>query len=149
MSRFYVAIDPDRSNPYNRIFVDTDNFGSSYLEELEAGYPKLKTDSLKYAALNDLAYYTHTRDLNKALEFTRSGLKMVREKENTLWEGRFQITEGAILLRMEQLDTAFTILQDAKGKGSLPVPLGLRNAPTSLMKELRVILTRQSWNWAH
>ncbi|MEL4456232.1 tetratricopeptide repeat-containing sensor histidine kinase [Lutimonas vermicola] len=109
-------IDPDRSNPYNRIFVDTDNFGSSYLEELEAGYPKLKTDSLKYAALNDLAYYTHTRDLNKALEFTRSGLKMVREKKNILWEGRFQITEGAILLRMEQLDTAFAILQDAKGK---------------------------------
>ena len=109
-------IDPDRPNPYDRIFVDTDNFGFSYLEELETGYKKLKTDSLKYAALNDLAYYTHTRNLSRSLELTRSGLKLAREKSNLLWEGRFQITEGAILLRMEQLDTAFTILQDAKEK---------------------------------
>ncbi len=109
-------IDPDRVNPYNRIFVDTDNFGFSYLEELEIGYPKLKTDSLKYAALNDLAYYTHTRDLKKSLEFSRKGLKMAWEKNDVLWEGRFQITEGAILLRMEQLDAAYTTLQEAKGK---------------------------------
>ena len=109
-------IDPTRSSPYNRVFIDTDDFDASYLEELEMNYPKLVIDSLKFAALNDLAYYTHTRDLKRSLELTRMGLEMTREKKDELWEGRFQITEGAILLRMEKLDTAFTILQSAESK---------------------------------
>ena len=109
-------IDPARQNPYTRIFVDTDNFDASYLEELEQNYPKIQIDSLKYAALNDLAYYTHTRDLNRSLELTRIGLAMTREKKDTVWEGRFQITEAAILLRMEKLDTALTILEATKSK---------------------------------
>ena len=109
-------IDPVRQNPYTRIFVDTDNFDASYLEELEQNYPKIQIDSLKYAALNDLAYYTHTRDLNRSLELTRIGLAMTREKKDTVWEGRFQITEAAILLRMEKLDTALTILEATKSK---------------------------------
>jgi len=109
-------IDPSRQNPYTRIFEDTDNFDASYLEELEQNYYKIGVDSLKFAALNDLAYYTHTRDLNRSLEFTRLGLAMTREKMDTLWEGRFQITEAAILLRMEKLDTALTILEAAKSK---------------------------------
>jgi two-component sensor histidine kinase len=88
----------------------------SYLEELEQGYDKLPIDSLKFSALNDLAYYWHTRDLKKSLEWSRKGLALTREKNNRLWEGRFQITEGAILLRMEKLDTAFAILQSAKEK---------------------------------
>ena len=109
-------IDSERQNPYTRIFVDTDNFDASYLEELEQDYPKIRIDSLKYAALNDLAYYTHTRDLNRSLELTRIGLAMTREKKDTLWEGRFQITEAAILLRMEKLDTALAILEATKSK---------------------------------
>ena len=48
--------------------------------------------------------------LKKSLDFTRLGLEMVRNSGNVLWEGRFQITEGAILLRMEKLDTALIIL---------------------------------------
>ncbi len=109
-------IDPERQNPYSRIFVDTDNFDDSYLQELELNYSKIPIDSLKFAALNDLAYYTHTRDLKRSLELTRIGLAMTRKKKDTLWEGRFQITEGAILLRMEQLDTALTILESARSK---------------------------------
>ena len=111
-------IDIERENPYTTIFVDTDNFDTSYLEELELNYAKIPVDSLKYAALNDLAYYMHTRDLNRSLELTRVGLKLTREKKNTLWEGRFQITQGAILLRMEKLDRALEILNEAKSKVS-------------------------------
>ncbi len=73
-------IDPERQNPYSRIFVDTDNFDDSYLQELELNYSKIPIDSLKFAALNDLAYYTHTRDLKRSLELTRIGLAMTREK---------------------------------------------------------------------
>lgn len=109
-------IDFSREQPYHKVFVDTDNFGSSYLDTLEISYPKASTDSLRYSILNDLAYYWHTRDLNKALDFTRKGLDMTRQKEDLLWEGRFQVTEAAILLRMEKLDTAYVILQEAKNK---------------------------------
>ncbi len=109
-------IDPARENPYTKIFVETDNFDASYLKELELNYTKIGVDSIKFSALNDLAYYTHTRDLNRSLELTRIGLAMTRKKEDVLWEGRFQITEAAILLRMEKLDTALIILEDARSK---------------------------------
>lgn len=101
---------------YKKVFVETDNFGPSYLDVLEQAYPKIENDSLKFSVLNDLAYYWHTRDLNKALEFTRIGLDLTRDAKNIPWEGRFQITEAAILLRMEKLDSAYAILQEAKGK---------------------------------
>ena len=109
-------IDPDRQNPYNKVFVDTDDFDASYLNELELNYDKIQVDSIKFSALNDLAYYTHSRDLKRSLDLTRTGLTRTREKGNQLWEGRFQITEAAILLRMEKLDTALLILEDAKSK---------------------------------
>ena len=66
--------------------------------------------------LNDLAYYWHTRNLVKALEFTEKGLGLTRQTNDTLWEGRFQITKGAILLRMEKLDKAQIVLESAKNK---------------------------------
>ena len=109
-------IDHERPVPYYRVFDETDKFDASYLDELEKGYASIAVDTLKFAALNDLAYYTHTRDLKKSLDLTRKGLEMVRATENILWEGRFQITEGAILLRMEKLDTALLILKDAEQK---------------------------------
>ena len=109
-------IDPNGLKPYQKVFVETDDFDASYLDQLEQGYPKIKVDSFKYSALNDLAYYTHTRDLSRSLELTRIGLKMTGESKDLLWEGRFQITEGAILLRMEQLDLALTILKEAEQK---------------------------------
>ncbi|WP_083930689.1 sensor histidine kinase [Eudoraea adriatica] len=109
-------IDFASENSYNKVFVDTDNFGISYLEILERSYPLSKPDTVQFNILNDLAYYWHTRNLTKALSFTKEGLQLTREKQDTLWEGRFQITEGAILLRMEKLDSARFVLESAMKK---------------------------------
>lgn len=109
-------VDPDRDPVYQRVFVDTDNFGPSYLDSLEAAYQRVPVDSTRFSILNDLAYYWHTRNLNKSLEITRMGLEMTRSVGNELWEGRFMITEGAVLLRMEKLDSAYAVLEEAKTK---------------------------------
>ncbi|HZJ19376.1 MAG TPA: tetratricopeptide repeat protein, partial [Pricia sp.] len=109
-------IDSDSETPYKKVFVETDNFGASYLDQLEEAYPTTTPDSLQFSMLNDLAYYWHTRNLNTAMDFTQKGLQLTAAKRNTLWEGRFQITQGAILLRMEKLDSAQTVLQDAYNK---------------------------------
>ncbi len=101
---------------YTKVFVDTDNFGASYLQVLEETYPKIKTDSIKFSMLNDLAYYWHTRNLKQSVKFVNIGLKLTKEKKDTLWYGRFQITQGAILLRQEKLDSALVVLHEAKTK---------------------------------
>jgi two-component sensor histidine kinase len=44
------------------------------------------------------------------------GLKLTAAKEDILWNGRFQITQGAILLRMEKLDSAQVVLEEAEIK---------------------------------
>lgn len=113
---FAQIFDLDSENPYKKVFVETDNFGASYLDQLEEAYPRATPDSLQFSMLNDLAYYWHTRNLSVAMDFTRKGLRSAVDKKNTLWEGRFQITQGAILLRMEKLDSAQTVLQDAYNK---------------------------------
>ena len=33
-------IDLNRKNPYKKVFVETDNFGASYLDTLEIAYPQ-------------------------------------------------------------------------------------------------------------
>jgi len=109
-------VDFKSEKSYKRVFIDTDNFGVSYLEILEKSYPLCKEDTLQFNILNDLAYYWHTRNLIKAQDFTHIGLRLTREKKDTLWEGRFQITEGAILLRMEKLDSARFVLESAMQK---------------------------------
>lgn len=109
-------IDFDSENPYKKVFVETDNFGASYLDILEDAYQKAKPDSLKFSMLNDLAYYWHTRNLNTALHFTEEGLKLTEANAAVLWQGRFQVTQGAILLRMEKLDSAQSVLEAAKNK---------------------------------
>lgn len=113
---FAQLIDLDRENPYKKVFVATDNFGPSYLDILEETYPKAQPDSLQFEMLNDLAYYWHTRNLVTALDFTKEGLQLASKAKDTLWEGRFQITEGSILLRMEKLDSAEIVLNAAKTK---------------------------------
>jgi two-component sensor histidine kinase len=107
---------PEKENPYQKVFVETDNFGISYLDILEEEYVKVTIDSLQFSMLNDLAYYWHTRDLLKAADFTRKGLQLTEKKQDLLWYGRFQITHGAILLRMEKLDSAYVVLESAKRK---------------------------------
>jgi len=113
---FSQIIDFDSEKPYKKVFVDTDNFGVSYLDALEDAYPWARTDSTRFSILNDLAYYWHTRNLVKAMDFTQKGLQLTKRKKDTLWEGRFQITQAAILLRMEKLDSAQTALEMACGK---------------------------------
>lgn len=113
---FAQFIDLNSEKPYKRVFVETDNFGSSYLDQLEEAYIKPLPDTLQFSMLNDLAYYWHTRNLVKAMDFTKKGLQMTIAQQNALWQGRFQITQGAILLRMEKLDSAETVLRSAYNK---------------------------------
>ena len=113
---FGQIIDLESDHPYKKVFVETDNFGPSYLDTLEIAFNKVKVDSIRFSILNDLAYYWHTRNLNTALDFTHKGLKLTEEKKNVLWNGRFQITQGAILLRMEKLDSALVVLHQATAK---------------------------------
>lgn len=108
--------DFSKPNPYKKVFVETDDFDVSYLQILEDALVKIETDTLKFNVLNDLAYYWHTRNLITALDFTEKGLRLTNEKKNSLWHGRFQITQGAILLRQEKLDTAEVILMEAAKK---------------------------------
>lgn len=113
---FAQIIDYNREIPYKKVFVATDNFSTSYLDTLARAFSKAKTKPVKYAILNDLAYYWHTRNLVKAMEFTQTGLQLTSAKQDSLWNGRFQITQGAILLRMEQLDQAEQVLESARCK---------------------------------
>src|SRR5665811_1039193 len=107
--------DFSQADPYQKVFVETDDFDTSYLTILESTLPRIHSDTLRFEVLNDLAYYWHTRDLNKALILARQGLHLAIEKNFPLWHGRFQITEGAILLRQEKLDSARQVLQEAQG----------------------------------
>lgn len=109
-------VDLASDNPYKKVFADTDDFDASYLTVLEESWDKVKHDTIGLSMLNDLAYYWHTRNLNTSLAFAKKGLVLSASKNNPLWEGRFQITLGSILLRMEKLDSAFTVLEDAKNK---------------------------------
>ena len=113
---FSQILDSGGEISYKKVFVDTDNFGLSYLSILEEAFPEVEVDSIKYSILNDLAYYWHTRNLTTAMNFTRQGLELTKADESSLWEGRFQITQGAILLRMEKLDSALVVLNAAKNK---------------------------------
>ncbi len=108
--------DPANENSYKRVFVETDNFGPSYLRQLEDALPLIASDSLKFLLWNDLAYYWHTRNLNRALDLTQKGLDAATQKECSLWQGRFQITLGAILLRQEKLDSAKMVLEEARNR---------------------------------
>jgi two-component sensor histidine kinase len=113
---FAQIVDLTQPKPYKKVFVDTDNFGVSYLDTLESAYPAIAVDSIRFSILNDLAYYWHTRNLIKALAITNKALAQARDSKNELWEGRFQITEAAILLRMEKLGEAEQVLESAKDK---------------------------------
>jgi two-component sensor histidine kinase len=109
-------VDLAQPKPYKKVFVDTDNFGISYLDSLESAYPRIAVDTIRFSVLNDLAYYWHTRNLVKAMAYAQAALVQTRECKNELWEGRLQITEAAILLRMEKLTEAERVLESAKGK---------------------------------
>ena len=129
-------IDFNSENPYKKVFIDTDNFGPSYLDTLQIAYTKTPIDTLKFSILNDLGYYWHSRNLNTAMKYTLKGLEATKVSKNLLWEGRFQITQGAILLRMEKLDSAQQVLEDAKSK-VLKVDLPFLNTQLGYIYERR------------
>ncbi len=109
-------IELSRTPPYRAVFAETDAFDSSYLTTLEKAYAQHLPDTLRLAIGNDLAYYWHTRNLSKAYTLANRVLALATATKNTIWEGRLQITLGAILLRQEKLDSAFAVLESAKTK---------------------------------
>ncbi|MDO9553488.1 tetratricopeptide repeat protein [Rhodonellum sp.] len=101
---------------YREVFVDTDKFGVEYLDVLENSLLNMKDKTLRLKILNDLGYYYHTRNLKKSLAFINQGLEEALDLENLYWEGKFQVSQGAVLLRMEELDSAEEALRSAMGK---------------------------------
>ena len=101
---------------YARIFVDTDDFEADYLDNLEEYLNHTRIDTLRFMAINDLGYHYHTRNLQKSLKIINKGLEEVRAVDNELWEGRMQVSQGAILLRMGDLDDAEWVLRSALEK---------------------------------
>jgi two-component system, sensor histidine kinase PdtaS len=116
---FYVQSQIVKSNgqiQYLRPFIDTDDFGKEYLEVLERSLENIEHDTLRFMVINDLGYYFHTRNLQRSYEIINKGLEEVRAANNVLWEGRMQVSQGAILLRMEKLRHAELVLMNALGK---------------------------------
>lgn len=102
---------------YQEVFVKTDDFGHEYLDVLEESLAQIPADSLlRLRILNDLGYYYHTRNLNKALELVNQGLGEATDLNNSYWQGKLQVSQGAILLRMEELELAELILKNAISK---------------------------------
>ncbi|MCH6198249.1 tetratricopeptide repeat protein [Aquiflexum sp. LQ15W] len=98
---------------YKQVFVESDDFGSEYLENLEKGLSKIQNDTLRIKVLNDLGYLTHSRNLKKSLSIINRGLEEARRIDNKYWEGRLQVSQGAILLRLDELDWAEMVLKSA------------------------------------
>ncbi len=101
---------------YLRPFIDTDDFGKEYLEVLERSLDNIENDTLRFMVINDLGYHYHTRNLQRSYEIINKGLEEVRAAKNELWEGRMQVSQGAILLRMEKLKQAEIVLLSAREK---------------------------------
>lgn len=136
-------LDFSRKPPYLAIFEETDDFDADYLSELEAVVSQLPLDSLKLQLLNDLGYYYHSRNLNTALDYIEEGLGLARQLNNQRWEGRLQISQGAILLRMEELDLAEKVLNEAIDK-VLPVDRWLLYTNLCYVYERRGMLDKAS-----
>lgn len=109
-------VDLSKTPAYQPVFTQTGNLDSSYLTQLEKAYEQPLPDTLKFAIGNDLAYYWHTRNLDKAYKLSLKVLAQASAANNKIWEGRLQISLGAILLRQEKLDSAFAVLESAKTK---------------------------------
>ncbi len=109
-------IDLSRPNPYRAVFVETDDFDSTYLTDLHTALKQSLPDTIKFAIGNDLAYYWHTRNLDKALQLADSIYRLTVSSNDQIWQGRLQTTLGAILLRQDRLDTALIVLESAKAK---------------------------------
>lgn len=102
---------------YDEVFVQTDDFSRDYLDIMEHSLAQIPSDSvLRLQIYNDLGYYYHTRNLNKSLELINQGLSEAVRLNSTYWQGKLQVSQGAVLLRMEELDRAELELKDAMTK---------------------------------
>lgn len=102
---------------YKEVFVDTDDFEADYLDVLENSLIEIQDDSLlRLKILNDLGYYFHTRNLNKALDLINQGIEEAQTLKNPYWQGRLELSQAAILLRMDELDLAELLLTNAINK---------------------------------
>lgn len=101
------------AKPYQQVFITTHQFGKEYLSDLESYLSQPLADSVRLQVLNDLGYYYHTRNLKKALSFIQRGIALADSTGNAYWQGRLQISQGAVLLRMEKLDEAEKALKGA------------------------------------
>ncbi|WP_163381110.1 histidine kinase dimerization/phosphoacceptor domain -containing protein [Cyclobacterium sp. SYSU L10401] len=102
---------------YQPVFSYPPDFEQEYLNDLsELVQQAQQPDSLRWEILWDLSYYTHTRNLTRALTFADMGLEEAKSEKNSLWEGRFQLIKGAILLRMDEPDQAELYLRSAQNK---------------------------------
>jgi two-component system, sensor histidine kinase PdtaS len=136
-------LDFSRDSPYLAVFEETDDFDANYLSELETAVSQLPLDTLKLQLLNDLGYYYHTRNLNTALDYIEVGLSLARQLNHRRWEGRLQISQGAILLRREELDLAEKVLNEAIDK-VLPTDLWLLYTNLGYVYERRGMLGKAS-----
>jgi two-component system, sensor histidine kinase PdtaS len=98
---------------YRKVFEESDNFESNYLKNMEEGLSEIQNDIVRIKVLNDLGYYYHTRNLKKSLSIITQGLEEARRIDNTYWEGKLQVSQGAILLRLDELDWAEMVLNSA------------------------------------
>lgn len=110
---------PPSKNPtnYQPAFSYPPDFGSEYLESLaNLAQSYQKKDSLHWQVLWDWGYYTHSRNLKESLHIIQMGLDEAIHAKNYLWEGRFQLIKGAILMRMDETEQAEVLLQAAMEK---------------------------------
>lgn len=131
-----VLVDTLRKPPYLTVFEQTDDFDTTYLSVLEDAFYRTRDTTLRLALIHDLAYYWHTRNLDKALVFTQQGLALATRAHNRRWYGKLQTVQGAILLRAEQLDSAARVLEQAR-------PLVLKPDLPLLLTQLGYVMERR------
>ena len=129
-------VDISRVPSYRQVFVATDAFDSSYLNELENAYVQNLPDTIKLSIGNDLAYYWHTRNLGKAYALAYKVLVLASKTKNKIWECWLQITLGSIMLQQEKLDSAFAVLPSAALKVT-------KNDPPHLLTQLGYVMERR------
>ncbi|MDN3657041.1 histidine kinase dimerization/phosphoacceptor domain -containing protein [Ferruginibacter paludis] len=129
-------VDLSRVPPYRPVFVATDAFDSSYLTQLEKATTQNLPDTVQLAIGNDLAYYWHTRNLDRACALAYKTLVFAKSIHNKIWEGRLLVTLGAVLLRQEKLDSAFKALTSA-------IPIVTKKDLPQLYTQLGYVMERK------
>lgn len=116
-SCFYFSFAaPIPKNPanYQAVFTYPPDFGSEYLESLATlAHSIQEKSSIRWQVLWDWGYYTHSRNLNASLQIIERGLAEARTAKDTVWEGKFQLIKGAILMRRDDTEQAENLLRSA------------------------------------